>query len=126
MSSSVGVFTVLGAVIALCAMLFFSLSELYRVFPENFLSCEKWKEKFIFSMSLFLILAFLSAFVLFVVVLFVVAQVFLSESLISTLIQNTLTFVVTVWFGYMNILKGVEEEGKKRPAREEELPLEVR
>ena len=123
-------FTVLVAVIALCAVLFFSLSELHRVFPENFLSCENWKEKFIFFMSLFLILAVLSAFVLFVVVLFMVAQVFLSESLISTLIQNTLTFVVTVWFGYMNILKesnkGVEEEGKKRPAREEELPLEVR
>ena len=123
-------FTVLVAVIALCAVLFFSLSELHRVFPENFLSCENWKEKFIFFISLFLILAVLSAFVLFVVVLFVVAQVFLSESLISTLIQNTLTFVVTVWFGYMNILKesnkGVEEEGKKRPAREEELPLEVR
>ena len=81
-------------------------------------------------MSLFLILAFLSAFVLFVVVPFVVAQVFLSESLISTLIQNTLTFVVTVWFGYMSILKesnpGDNGEGNKGSAREEEVPLQVR
>ena len=121
-------FTVLVAVIALCAVLFFSLSELHRVFPENFLSCENWKEKFIFFMSLFLILAVLSAFVLFVVVLFVVAQVFLSESLISTLIQNTLTFVVTVWFGYMNILKesnkGDKGGGNEGSAGEEEVALQ--
>ena len=60
-------------------------------------------------------------------VLFVVAQVFLSESFISTLIQNTLTFVFTVWFGYMNILKksnkGIKGEGNKGPARGEKVPL---
>lgn len=35
-----------------------------------------------------------------VLVLFAVAQVFLSKSLIATLVQNALTFVVTAWFEY--------------------------
>lgn len=49
---------------------------------------------------------------LLLLVLFAVAQVFLSESLIATLIQNALTFVVTAWFGYLRLkgdnLRGVE------------------
>ncbi|KAJ7361995.1 hypothetical protein OS493_013081 [Desmophyllum pertusum] len=35
-------------------------------------------------------------------VLIVVAQVFLSESLISTIVQNGLVLVVTYWFGYVS------------------------
>ena len=120
--------TVLVAVIALCATFFFLASELYCVFPENFCSSGKKKETFVFFMSCFLIVAVLFAFVLFMLVLFVVAQAILSESFISTLIQNTLTFVVTVWFGYMNILKksnkGVKGEGNKGPAREEEVLMQ--
>lgn len=46
-------------------------------------------------------------------VLFAVAQVFLSESLISTLVQNTLTFVLTAWFGYMNIFKESKSGGQR-------------
>ena len=119
--------TVLVAVIALCATFFFLASELYCVIPENFCSSGKKKETFVFFMSCFLIVAVLFAFVLFMLVLFVVAQAILSESFISTLIQNTLTFVVTVWFGYMNILKksnkGIKGEGNKGPARGEKVPL---
>lgn len=59
-----------------------------------------------------------------------VAQAFLSEGLISTLIQNIVTCVDTVWFGYMNIFKesnpGDRGEGNRGSAREEEVPLQVR
>ena len=89
-------------------------------------------------MSFCLIIAILSTFVLFTLVLLVVAQVFLSKSLILALIQNILTCVVTVWFGYVNIFKesnpgdkgeggskcngngaeGAGGEGKKESAKE--------
>ena len=59
-------------------------------------------------MSCILFVAVLSAFVLLLLVLFAVAQVFLSESLIATLIQNALTFVVTALFGYLRLSKGVK------------------
>lgn len=97
-------FTVLVAVVALYIMFFFSFSELYCVSSENS-SSEKGQKSFICVMSFCLIIAILSAFVLFTLVLLVVAQVFLSKSLILALIQNILTCVVTVWFGYVNIFK---------------------
>ena len=46
-------------------------------------------------MSCILSFAVLSLFVLLLLVLFAVAQVFLCESLIATLVQNALKFVVT-------------------------------
>ena len=111
--------TVLITVITTCAMFFFSLSELYHIFSKNCsrdICCgKKHEERNQFCMSVFMILTILFAFVLFVVVLIVVTQVFQSESLILTLIQNIMTGVVTVWFGYVNIFKesnqGDEGEG---------------
>lgn len=111
-------FTVLVAVISLCATFFFFVSELYRVFPKKFYSSGKCKETFIFVMSFFLIVAVLFAFVLFMLVLFAVAQASMGESLISTLIQNILTFVVTAWLGYMNILTK-SNPGDKREGGDE-------
>lgn len=46
-------------------------------------------------MSCILSFAVLSLFVLLLLVLFAVAQIVLSESLIATLVQNALKFVVT-------------------------------
>ena len=129
-------FTVLVAVVALYIMFFLSFSELYCVSSENF--SEKGQKSFICFMSFCLIIAILSAFVLFILVLLMVAQVFLSKSLILALIQNILTCVVTVWFGYVNIFKesnpgdkgeggsecngngaeGAGGEGKKESAKE--------
>lgn len=91
---------------------FFLLSELCDVFPapNNYEASEEPnanKDKFVITMSVTLTLAVLSAFVLLLLVLFAVAQVFLSESLISTLVQNILTFVVTAWFGYLGVKGGV-------------------
>ena len=111
-------FTVLVAVISLCATFFFFVSELYCVFPKKFYSSGKCKETFIFVMSFFLIVAVLFAFVLFMLVLFAVAQASMGESLISTLIQNILTFVVTAWLGYMNILTK-SNPGDKREGGDE-------
>lgn len=105
-------FTILVAVIAVCAIFFFLLSELCDVFPAPN-NCEASeepsanKDKFVITMSVTLTLAVLSAFVLLLLVLFAVAQVFLSESLISTLVQNIFTFVVTAWFGYLGVKGGV-------------------
>ena len=50
--------------------------------------------------------------------LFAVAQASMGESLISTLIQNILTFVVTAWLGYMNILTK-SNPGDKREGGDE-------
>ena len=110
-------FTILVAVIAVCAIFFFLVSELYCVFrpPRNVERSEQPDNDIkmdVIIMSCLLSLAVLSAFVLLLLVLFAVAQVFLSESLIATLIQNALTFVVTAWFGYLRLkgdnLRGVE------------------
>ena len=106
-------FTILVAVIAVCVIFFFLFSELYNVFPapQNFRTSEKSssdKNMDVIIMSCLLFLAVLSAFVLLLLVLFAVAQVFLSESLIATLIQNALTFVVTALFGYLRLSKGVK------------------
>ena len=106
-------FTILVAVIAVCVIFFFLFSELYNVFPapQNFRPSEKSssdKNMDVIIMSCILFVAVLSAFVLLLLVLFAVAQVFLSESLIATLIQNALTFVVTALFGYLRLSKGVK------------------
>ena len=111
-------FTILVAVISLCATFFFFVSELYCVFPKKIYSSGKCKETFIFVMSFLLIVAVLFAFVLFMLVLFAVAQASMGESLISTLIQNILTFVVTAWLGYMNILTK-SNPGDKREGGDE-------
>lgn len=111
-------FTVLEAVISLCATFFYFFSELYSVFPKKFYSSGKCSEIFIFFMSFLLIVAVLHAFVLFMLVLFAVAQASMGESLISTLIQNILTFVVTAWLGYMNILTKLNP-GNKREGGDE-------
>ena len=103
-------FTILVAVISVCTIFFFLVSELFDVLPapQNSDPAQhdqpSGDQKTVFIMSFILSFAVLSAFVL-LLVLFAVAQVFLSESLVATLVQNALTFFVTAWFGYLR-LKG--------------------
>ena len=86
--------TVLVAVVSVSAALFFLAYE----FHKSFASPEKSLE---FYMSVILISAAFFAFVLAIMVLFVVAQAFLSESLVSAIVQNVLVGVATVWYSYM-------------------------
>ena len=93
-------FTVLVAAIAVYTIFFFLVSELYCVFPapKNFEPSEQPssdQKMDVIIMSCILSFAVLSLFVLLLLVLFAVAQIVLSESLIATLVQNALKFVVT-------------------------------
>lgn len=72
------------------------------------------KDNFVIIMSCIFTAAIVSAFVLLLLILFAVAQVFLSESLISTLVQTILTFVVTAWFGCLRVKGGVHEKVAER------------
>ncbi|XP_022806618.1 uncharacterized protein LOC111343701 [Stylophora pistillata] len=113
-----------------------NISELYDVFfppkhdeesePNNFGEArydEASEEpsadqgNFVIIMSCILAFAMVSAFVLLLLILFAVAQVFLSESLISTLVQTILTFVVTAWFGCLSVKGGVHEKVAKQNNR---------
>ena len=104
-------FTILVAVISVCTIFFFLVSELFDVLPapQNSDPAQddqpSGDQKIVFIMSFILSFAVLSAFVLLLLVLFAVAQVFLSESLVATLVQNALTIFVTVWFGYLGLKK---------------------
>lgn len=105
--------SVLVAVISVSAILVFFFYDFYEYYfshersdHENECSarrdwrCEDW---FSFFMSLFLVLGSCAAFVLLIIVLLVVAQSFLSESLVSTLVQNGLVFFSTLWLGYLKL-----------------------
>nr|XP_058942259.1 uncharacterized protein LOC131770555 [Pocillopora verrucosa] len=106
-------FTILVAVISVCTIFFFLTSELFDVLPAPQNSDPtrhdqpSGDQKIVFIMSLIRSFAVLSAFVLLLLVLFAVAQVFLSESLVATLVQNALTFFVTAWLGYLGLKKEI-------------------
>ena len=109
--------SVLVAVISVSAVLIFFSYDFYDFYlsheatcscgrcrsePKN---CKKW---FPFAMSLILVLGSCAAFVLLIIVLLVVAQSFLSESLVSTLVQNGLVIFSTVWLGYLKLHQAKE------------------
>ena len=106
-------FTILVAVFSVCTIFFFLVSELFDVLPapQNSDPAQddqpSGDQKKVFIMSFILSFAVLSAFVLLLLVLFAVAQVFLSESLVATLVQNALTFFITAWFGYLGFKKEI-------------------
>ena len=106
-------FTILVAVIAVCTIFFFLVSELVDVLPapQNSDPTQhdqpSGNQNIVFIMSFILFLAVLSAFVLLLLVLFAVAQVFLSESLVSTLVQNALTLFVAALVGYLGRKKEI-------------------
>ena len=127
-------FTILVAVIAVCSIFFFLFTELYDVcYPKHDEESERYnvgqprydeapsadQDKFVIIMSCILTFAVLSAFVSLLLVFFEVAQVFLSESLISTLVQAILTIVVTAWFGFLRVKGGVHEKVAKQNNRSE-------
>jgi len=99
--------TVLVAVVSAAAALYFLVYEFHKSFP-------KFKRSWIYFMSLILILGGFITFLLLMFVLFVVAQTFLSESLISAIVQNVLVLVATVWFGYLKHDMGEKERGRRR------------
>ena len=106
-------FTILVAVFSVCTIFFFLVSELFDVLPAPQNSDPAQHDQpsgdlnIVFIMSVILSFAVLSAFVLLLLVLFAVAQVFLSESLVSTLVQNALTFFVAAWLGYLGLKKEI-------------------
>ena len=106
-------FTILVAVISVCTIFFFLVSELFDVLPapQNSDPAQhdqpSGDQKKVFIMSFILSFAVLSAFVLLLLVLFAVAQVFLSESLVSTLVQNALTLFVAALVGYLGRKKEI-------------------
>ena len=57
----------------------------------------------LFFKTLFLALGSCVAFVLLIIILLVVAQSFLSESIVSTFVQNGLVFFATLWLGYLKL-----------------------
>ena len=63
-------------------------------------------------MSLILIVAGFFAVVLLMMVFIVVAQAFISESLISVIVQNFLVSVATAWYGHIKYKKKKEDEGE--------------
>lgn len=84
--------TILGAVCSISFCIYFLVYQLHVAFlePGND-SCMR-------TLMLILILGGFIAVILFLLVFLTVAQVFLSESLISAVIQNVLVFVATIWF----------------------------
>ena len=106
-------FTILVAVFSVCTIFFFLVSELFDVLPAPQNSDPAQDDQpsgdlnIVFIMSFILSFAVLSAFVLLLLVLFAVAQVFLSESLVATLVQNALTFFVAAWIGYLGFKKEI-------------------
>ena len=107
--------SVLVAVISVFAVLVFLFDDFYEYYLSHECSCRPWCERcsarrdwrreywFPFFMSSFLVLGSCAAFVLLMIVLLVVAQSFLSESLVSTLVQNGLVFFSTLWLGYLKL-----------------------
>lgn len=98
--------TILGTVFSTSFCIYFLVYHLHVAFlhPEN--------DRFMCTMIFCLILGGFIAVILFLLVLLTVAQVFLSESLISTVIQNLLVFVATIWF------KSLKHDTKKDKAPE--------
>ena len=120
--------SVLVAVISVSAILVFFFYDFYEYYLShecNDRECERcsarrdWRREywFPFFMSLFLVLGSCAASVLLIIVLLVVAQSFLSESLVSTLVQNGLVFFSTLWLGYLKLQGNVKLKLAKKPAK---------
>ena len=133
--------SVLVAVLSVSAALFFLTCELYKDFSakERTCTCNRTNKCLAcnycrdceyytsFTISLILVLGGFLAFLLLIFLLLVVAQSFLSESLISSLVQNGLVFFSTLWFGksgYLKLDKAKTKPETKNPAAEE-YPLHV-
>ena len=99
--------SVLSAVLSVSAVFCFLFHDFHTNFPS--LECDRK-----YLMALFLDLGGFVAFLLLVVVLFVVGQSFLSESLITTLLQNVLVVSATLPFRYLKL----EREDDKRKMKE--------
>ena len=106
--------TVLVAVVSVTAVLFFLAYSFHKYPPSE----EKWT----FYTSLILIVADFFAVVLLMMVFIVVAQAFVSEDLISVIVQNVLVSVVTAWYGYIKYKK--KQEDKKEDGGSQTLPLQ--
>ena len=133
------------AVLSVSATFFFLTCEFYKDFPADertctcnrCLGCNKccgWNYCIPFFLSLILVIMGFLAFLLLIFTLLVVAQSFLSESLISTLFQNSAVFISTVWLGkngYLNLSRAMEVKGKipktttKNAADEECVDLQI-
>ena len=126
--------SVLVAVLSVSAALFFLTCELYKDFPakERACTCNYCRDCnnycTSFAIALILVLGGFLAFLLLIFLLLVVAQSFLSESLISSLVQNGLVFFSTLWFGksgYLKLDKPKTKPETKNPAAEEYPLLHV-
>ena len=102
--------TILGAVFSISFCIYFLVYHLHVAFLDPKI------DRFMCTMIFCLILGGFIAVILFLLVLLTVAQVFLSESLISTVIQNLLVFVATIWF------KSLKHDTKKGKAPEMQPP----
>ncbi|XP_078347755.1 uncharacterized protein LOC144632875 [Oculina patagonica] len=115
--------TILVGVVAISAAFYLLVCEFHSAyFSPRHPSDEKPKRSLEFMIFMFDFILFLSAFLAFVLLLFVflvIAQAFLSESLISTIVQNGLVTVVTLWLAYLKFDTGTVE--KKEQKKEEEV-----
>ena len=98
--------SVLAAVLSVSAVFCFLFHDFYTHF-----CCFKCNRRYL--MALFLDLGGFVAFLVLVVVLFVVGQSFISESLITTLVQNVLVVSATLPFRYLK-LKREDDKRKKK------------
>ena len=132
--------SVLVAVLSVSAALFFLTCELYKDFPAKERTCtcncclacsyclDYSNYCTSFASATILVLGGFLAFLLLIFLLLVVAQSFLSESLISSLVQNGLVFFSTLWFGksgYLKLDKPKTKPETKNPAAEEYPLLHV-
>ena len=109
------------AVISVSAVLVSFSCDFYDFYlsHEATCRCDRCSERkkcvywFPFAMSLILVLGSCAAFVLLIIVLLVVAQSFLSESLVSTLVQNGLVFFSTLWLGYLKLHQAKKKKQEK-------------
>ena len=95
--------SVLAAVISVSAVFCFLFHDFHTNFPS--LECDR---KFV--ITFFLDVGSFFAFLLLIFVLFVVGQSFLSESLITTLVQNILVVFATLAFRYVELDPKTETE----------------
>ena len=110
--------TILVAIICISAAFCVLVCEFHKAYcspaerPNSPLRGEREKKKktiimiVMIVMSVILFLCAFIAFVLLMLILLVVAQAFLSESLISAIVQNGVVTVVTVWLGYLKLRAG--------------------
>ena len=103
--------SVLVAVLSVSAAFFFLTCEFCESFPSNERTCANFKT-LPFVTSLFHALGGFLAFLLLIFVLLAVAQSFLSESLVSTLVQNGLVFFSTLWLAYLKLHQTKKEAGQ--------------